>query len=182
MPKVPISYNNCCIYKIEHIEDESLLYVGFTTNFNKRKGDHKIRIKNVDNKKYKITLYEMRREHGGWEMIRMIEIEKNPCNDKQEAEKRETEIKKELKANMNSVKSYTNDEERVESKKERFRIYRETHKEEIKERGKLYRETHKEEIKRKDEMYRETHKEEIKEKRKKRYEKSKELKKELTQS
>jgi len=129
MPKVPINYNNCCIYKIEHIEDESLLYVGFTTNFNKRKGDHKSRIKNVDNKKYKIKLYEMIRDNGGWEMFRMIEIEKYPCNDKREAEKRETEIMKELKASMNSVKSYTNDEERLESKKERNKRYREKLKE-----------------------------------------------------
>ena len=129
MPKVPINYNNCCIYKIEHIEDESLLYVGFTTNFNKRKGDHKSRIKNIDNKKYKIKLYEMIRDNGGWEMFRMIEIEKYPCNDKREAEKRETEIMKELKASMNSVKSYTNDEERLESKKERNKRYREKLKE-----------------------------------------------------
>jgi len=173
MPKVPINYNNCCIYKIEHIEDESLLYVGFTTNFNKRKGDHKSRIKNIDNKKYKIKLYEMIRDNGGWEMFRMIKIEKYPCNDKREAEKRETEIMKELKASMNMVKSYATKEET----KERFRMYRDTHKEEIKERRKVYRETHKEEIKKKDKMYRETHKEEIKEKRKIRYEKTKELKK-----
>ena len=172
MPKIPINYNNCCIYKIEHIEDESLLYIGSTTNFNKRKGDHKCRIKNVDNKKYQIKLYEMIRENGGWEMFRMIEIEKYPCNDKREAEKRETEIMKELKANMNMVRSFVS-----ESNKERFKIYRETHKEEIKERNKVYNEAHKEQIKERERKYREAHKAEIKEKRKIRYEKSKELKK-----
>ena len=173
MPRTPIDYSKCVIYKIEHIEDDSLLYVGLTTNFNKRKGTHKSICRNERSKEHNHKLYRMIRDNGGWEMFRMIEIEKYPCNDKREAEKRETEIMKELKASMNMVKSYATKEET----KERFRIYRETHKEEIKERGKVYHETHKEEIKRKHKMYRETHKEEIKEKRKIRYEKSKELKK-----
>ena len=41
MPKIPIDYSNCSIYKIEHIEDESLIYVGHTTNFKQRKSNHK---------------------------------------------------------------------------------------------------------------------------------------------
>ena len=41
MPKISIDYSNCCIYKIEHIENESLIYVGHTTNFKQRKADHK---------------------------------------------------------------------------------------------------------------------------------------------
>ena len=38
MPKTSINYAKCCIYKIEHLEDESLVNVGLTTNFDKRKG------------------------------------------------------------------------------------------------------------------------------------------------
>ena len=41
MPKKPIDYSNCCIYKIQHIEKEDLVYVGHTTNFTKRKCQHK---------------------------------------------------------------------------------------------------------------------------------------------
>ena len=48
----------------------------------------------------------MMRENGGWDMFRMIEIEKYACKDKREAEKRENEIMKELKANMNSHNSF----------------------------------------------------------------------------
>ena len=59
----------------------------------------------------------MIRDNGGWEMFRMIEIEKYPCNDKREAEKRETEIMKELKASMNMVKSYATKEETKERKR-----------------------------------------------------------------
>jgi hypothetical protein len=31
MPEISIDWSNCCIYKIEHIEDESFIYVGHTT-------------------------------------------------------------------------------------------------------------------------------------------------------
>jgi len=41
MPKTPMDYSKCSIYKIEHIENESLVYVGHTTNFIKRKAEHK---------------------------------------------------------------------------------------------------------------------------------------------
>jgi len=42
MPKISIDYSNCCIYIIEYIEDESLIYVGHNTNFKQRKSNHKI--------------------------------------------------------------------------------------------------------------------------------------------
>ena len=64
------------------------------------------------------------RGNGGWEMFRIIEIEKYPCNDKREAEKRETEVMKELKANLNMRNSYVSDEDK--------RNYIESHKEEQK--------------------------------------------------
>jgi len=42
MPKTPMDYSKSCNYKIEHIDDCNLVYVGHTTNFNKRKCEHKI--------------------------------------------------------------------------------------------------------------------------------------------
>ena len=54
-------------------------------------------------------------ENGGWEIIKMIEVEKYPCNDKREAEKRETEVMKELKSNMNMIKSFLTEEEKKTS-------------------------------------------------------------------
>jgi predicted GIY-YIG superfamily endonuclease len=45
MPKVPIDYKNTIIYKIEHIEDDNLVYVGHTTNWDRRKYQHKQRCK-----------------------------------------------------------------------------------------------------------------------------------------
>ena len=40
----------------------------------------------------------MIRNNGGWDLFRMIVIEKYPCNNKQEADKREFEIMKKMNA------------------------------------------------------------------------------------
>ena len=113
MPKTQMDYSKCCIYKIEHIDAENLVYVGHTTNFNKRKCEHKSRCKNEKDKKFNLKLYQMIRKNGGWDMFKMIEIEKFSCNDKREAETKEDEVMKELKANMNSQRaSRTNQEYR----------------------------------------------------------------------
>ena len=89
MPKVPMDYTKCCIYKIEHNDDESLVYVGHTTNFDKRKTQHKSNCKNDNGKHYNFKVYQMIRENGGWEKFLMLEVEKYPCADKREAERRE---------------------------------------------------------------------------------------------
>jgi hypothetical protein len=51
----------------------------------------------------------MMRENGGWEMFRMVKIEKYPCNSRQEAERREAKVIQELRASMNTM--YFFDEE-----------------------------------------------------------------------
>jgi len=66
----------------------------------------------------------MIRENGEWEMFKMIEVEKYPCNDKREAERRENEVMKELKASLNTIKSCSTDKEkrihgRISSSKQR---------------------------------------------------------------
>ena len=88
MPKTAMDYSKCCIYKIEHIENESLVYVGHTTNFVKRKGQHKNSCKNENGKAFNLKLYQMIRDNGGFDMFKMIEVEKYPCKDKREAERR----------------------------------------------------------------------------------------------
>ncbi len=110
MPKVPMDYTKCCIYKIEHNDDESLVYVGHTTNFDKRKTQHKSNCKNDNGKHYNFKVYQMIRENGGWEKFLMLEVEKYPCADKREAERRENEVMKELKSSMNTNKSFITQE------------------------------------------------------------------------
>jgi hypothetical protein len=136
MPKTAMDYSKCSIYKIEHIENESLVYVGHTTNFNKRKGQHKSNCKNENDKKFNFKLYQMIRDNGGFDRFKMIEVEKYPCKDKREAERREDEVMKELKASMNTIKSFTTDEERKEYHKDYHKEYYENNKEQIKEKEK----------------------------------------------
>ena len=155
MPKLPMDYSKCCIYKIEHVDDEKLVYVGHTTCFNKRKTKHKYNCKNDNIKDYNFKVYQMIRENGGWEKFLMLEVEKYPCNDRREAERRENELMKELKASMNTNKSFRTEEEITEYKKE----YRESNKPKIKEYHKDYYEENKEKIQEQVKKYRELNKE-----------------------
>ena len=77
MPKLPMDYSKTIIYKIEHIENDYLVYVGHTTNWDKRKCKHKYNCYAEKNGHYNLKLYKMIRENGGWENFKMIEIEKN---------------------------------------------------------------------------------------------------------
>jgi len=153
-----MDYSKTIIYKIEHIENESLVYIGHTTNWDNRKYNHKSRCNNEENKWNNLKLYQMIRENGGWEFFKMIEVEKYPCNDKREAEKRENETMKKLKSNMNTNKSYITEEEKREMVKE----YKETNKEKNKEKHKEYRENNKDKIKEFNKLYYETNKEKVK--------------------
>ena len=154
MPKLPIDYSKCCIYKIEHLEDEN--YYILETLLNLKRENirtnvvviiHQIRL--INNK-----LYQMIRENGGWNNFRMIEVEKYPCADKREAEKIECEVMIELKASMNTKISYLTDEDRINNQKE----YTMKHTEEKKEKDKKYYEINKDLKK----LYREKNNEHIK--------------------
>jgi hypothetical protein len=105
MPKNVIDYSNTIIYKIfcndENISD---LYVGHTTNFPKRKYQHKMSCSNLNNK-YKI--YEIIRQNGGWDNWNMIELAKYNCKDHTEARIKEQEHYELLKANLNSLPPFT---------------------------------------------------------------------------
>ena len=118
MPKKTIDYSNCCIYKIEHIKNDTLIYVGHTTNFKQRKERHIQNCNNESNKKFNLKLYTMIRENGGFKMFKMIEVEKYLCNDRREAERRENEVMKELKVSMNKNRSFRTNQEIKENAKQ----------------------------------------------------------------
>jgi len=107
MPPKAIDYSNTIIYKIQHEDNEELLYVGHTTDFTKRKCQHKHSCNNPNSKEYNRKVYQMIRDNGDWECFKMIEIKKYPCNNANEASAEEDRIMRELKANMNSNKAYT---------------------------------------------------------------------------
>ncbi len=182
MPKTAMDYSKCSIYKIEHIENESLVYVGHTTNFNKRKGQHKNNCKNENDKKFNFKLYQMIRDNGGFDRFKMIEVEKYPCKDKREAERREDEIMKELKASMNTYKSFTTDEERKEYHKDYHKDYYEDNRERIKNYKEQYYETNKDSIKVKFKQYRDDNIDKIKQYRDDNKDKKKEYNKEYRET
>jgi hypothetical protein len=90
MPKKEIDYSKTLIYKIVcrdlNIRD---VYIGHTTDFRARKANHKATLKNENNKDYNLYIYKCMRENGGWNNWDMIEVEKYPCNDGNEARERE---------------------------------------------------------------------------------------------
>ena len=140
MPRLPINYQNTIIYVIK-CKDDNITeeYIGSTTNFRERKHNHRQTCNNENNRDYNLKVYKYIRENGGWDNWIMLEIEKYPCNDKREAEKREEEIRLERKAQLNSNKAFV-----AETKEEYNKNYYEENKEEIKEYYKKYREENKE--------------------------------------
>jgi hypothetical protein len=105
MPRTPIDFSKTIIYKIVHKDDpdnhES--YVGHTTDFRDRKSCHKRRCEDPANTKHHFKVYQYIRENGGWESFVMLEIEKYPCNDANEARAREQESYTELKSKLNQI-------------------------------------------------------------------------------
>ena len=149
MPIKPIDYSKSVIYKIQSIHDDNLLYIGSTTDFTRRKSEHKSR-----HKTKKTKLYEMIRGNGGWDSFNMIIIKKFPCENKKELLIEEDCVMRELKSTLNNIRAYLSDEERPESKRQYTKKYRATHKEQIFKSKKEYRAKHKEQIaKRKKEYY-----------------------------
>ena len=159
MPRKEINYLNTIIYKFVcndlNIKDT---YVGHTTDFIKRKATHKSVCHNLDHKSYNLKVYKMIRTNGNWDNWSMIEIEKYPCNDKNEACARERYWYELLNANMNTLCPTFN----VEKRKDNEKAYYVANKEDIIKKVHEYAATHKEEISRRSKNYRENHKEQIK--------------------
>lgn len=107
MPKKAIDYSKTIIYKIV-CKDLSITncYIGHTTNFTKRKTQHK-----SDCNKFNYLVYETIRNNGRWENWVMIEIEKYPCNDVNEACLRERYWIELLKADLNKCIPIRNEPE-----------------------------------------------------------------------
>jgi hypothetical protein len=159
MPKTPIDYSKSVIYKIEHIDKPELIYVGSTTDFIKRKSDHKSRCNNEKDKKYNCKIYQLIRAHGNWESFKIMVICEYPCNSKTELIIEEEKHRKELQASLNTNKSYCSVEENIIHKKEYYKEYNNNNKEINKIKNKIYRDNNKEKIT----EYRDNSKEKIKE-------------------
>ena len=100
MSKTDIDYSNTVFYKI-HCKDDAIkdVYVGHTTDFNKRKRQHKRSCVSGENKK----VYRFIRENGGWNNWEMIIIGYNRCENLYDARRIEQEYFESLDATLNSV-------------------------------------------------------------------------------
>jgi len=101
-------YNKAIIYKIEHVSNPELCYIGGTTNFNARKAQHKSRTLNPNDKEHNGFKYKMIRDNGGWDMFRMVALKNVNVNSKRELEMEEEKFRDLYRANMNSIKAYSN--------------------------------------------------------------------------
>jgi predicted GIY-YIG superfamily endonuclease len=151
MPKTKIDYSKTIIYKIINYDCPDLVYVGSTTNFTKRKQQHKSQCYNVISKSHDYKMYKTIRENGDWGSWNMIKICDYPCNDNHEAKLEEDKHMMELKANMNMIRaSRTIEQWRKDNKdnlKERRKQYSEDNTDKIKDKMKQYQDDNKDKIK-----------------------------------
>tara|TARA_R110002167_G_scaffold323624_1_gene529589 strand:- start:4193 stop:4711 length:519 start_codon:yes stop_codon:yes gene_type:complete len=168
MPRKAMDYSKTIIYKIQHEDNEDLVYVGHTTDFVKRKYTHKSDCNNEKGKKFNLKLYTMIRENGGWECFKMVMVEEYPCVNHLEACRREDECMRQLKSTMNGRGAVLD--------KEKIKQYREANKEKLSEQMKHWYEANKEKCLEKSKHWYEANRDEINHKRRERYQAKKELK------
>ena len=102
----PIDCRNTDFYKIV-CNDTTVTdcYVGHTTDFSKRKSQHKRMTTYEHDRHYNIYLFQFIRENGGWDNWDRINIETRSCKDSLEAKPVEREFTEKLKANLNIVEA-----------------------------------------------------------------------------
>jgi hypothetical protein len=135
MPRTPIDYSKTIIYKLVHKDDYDNvnIYVGSTTDYKKRKSDHKKSCNNDKHKDHNAKKSQYIRDNGGWVEWLMIEIEKYPCNDGNEARAREEYWKCYYNATLNTNKAYRTDIEKNHIPRYIHEYYRNNTIEEIQE-------------------------------------------------
>lgn len=129
-----VNYSNGLIYKLVCKDiDIKDIYVGSTTNFNRRKQQHKSLSSNPNSKKYNFNVYQFIRQNGGWDNFDMIEVEKYSCNDRKELHSRERYWFETLQATLNKWVPNRSNKQYKEDNKEKIKKYHKQHYEDNKE-------------------------------------------------
>jgi hypothetical protein len=151
MTEIDERYKRGVIYTIRNITDDTLMYVGSTiNNLSKRFNSHKLNCKSGMN----VSLYQYI-ENNDWTCWYIELYENYPCNNKQELNRREGQVIREIGSINKNIAGRTQKEYDYE--------YYKNNTEKIKEQRKMYREQAAEKIKEKEKMYREKNAEKIKE-------------------
>jgi hypothetical protein len=163
MPKVAMDFSKTVIYHFV-CKDEMIkcLYVGSTTNFNKRKANHKSACNIETSKDYQYKVYQTIREHGGWNNWCMKPLEEFPCENKTQQVIREQFWIDKLKPEMNCKVAHREGENEYEKNK----AYRDANPEMIKEKKSAFYQANKQVILQQHKAYNKTNAEAISEKRK----------------
>ena len=153
MPVKPIDYSKTHFYKIVckdlNIKD---CYVGHTTDFTKRKSNHKRAYTNENDRHYNIYLYQFICENGGLDNFDMVLIQTVKCENGMEARAKEREHIVELNATLNKVqRPIVSQQEEQERKKQ----WKENNKGYVKQRDHQYYENNKERYAENSKQYRE---------------------------
>lgn len=157
-------YKLCC--KNTDITD---IYIGHTTNFTRRKQEHKNRSNTPNDKAYNRRVYTFIRDNGGFENWDMIQIEEFNAKDTTEARARERYWVEQMKPLLNcNIPNRTGKECRKEYYeynkeviREKSKEYREQNKEVVIERKKQWYQANRDKVLERDKKYREEHKEQI---------------------
>jgi hypothetical protein len=178
MPRNKIDYSKTIIYKI--VCNDLLItdiYVGSTTNFTRRKSQHKHNCNKPKSRDYNFKIYQIIRDCGNWENWTMIQIEEYPCSNSNEATARERYWYEQLQATLNVRHPQRTDQEYYGANKEHIAEYKkqyaEINKDKISEKGKKYYLANKEHISEYKKQYAQKNKDKLAEYKKKWYESNK---------
>jgi hypothetical protein len=163
MPRNAINYNNTTIYKLccndLTVKD---IYVGHTTNFTKRKANHKRSINTPTDSEHNTYKYNFIRNNGGWNNWSMIEIIKMVCTGVNDACRVERQYIEQLNATLNKNRPIITPTEKAEREKEWNKEYYHENKEKLNGLHREYYQENKEKISESRKEYYQENKEKIK--------------------
>jgi hypothetical protein len=166
MTKLPRDYSRTIMYKIICNDlSVNFVYNGHTTDFIQRKSNHKSTCNNPKDRCYHLKVYKTIRENGGWENWTMIEIEKYPCKDGNEARTRERYWYEQLQSNLNIIVPSRSQKEYCQLNKDKIQEYKQTYYQENKAKLKysyqIYHQENKDKIKEYHKEYRQKNKDNL---------------------
>jgi len=106
MPINNIDYSKTIIYKIQHKEKPELFYIGYTTNFDSRKYQHKVASDLTKRNSCPSNFYNAIRANGGWEKFEMMPLKQLDCKNRIGALIEEQRTIDEMKPTMNHASPY----------------------------------------------------------------------------
>ena len=124
-----VNFSNNVVYKLRHITNNDLYYIGSTTNYEKRMMQHKQSVNNMNSPDYNSRKSRVIRENGGWDCFKHEIIKNYPCKNATEAYIYEQHVMNELNLNylMNHNKAYLTPVERVNYSSTQAKAWRQRH-------------------------------------------------------